>query len=140
MMSLVPWQITVQNDQGDAVGSADIEVRSTRDNSLAELFEDEDGASPLLNPEQTAATGFIQFYTWPGRYRVIMTSGGSSISWIIDLVPAGHRLLAEDFGIFPDGNDHASKLLEAEAYLAAQGGGELFFGRGVYDFGKLLLS
>ena len=84
-MALVTWQGTIQNDEGQPVASASIEVRSTAAGTpLATLYSDAAGTS-LANPFTTNADGFGQFFVQPGEYTIAATSGGSTQTWTVQL-------------------------------------------------------
>jgi len=87
-MALTPWQATVQNDEGQPVINPTITVRIQSDNSLAEIYSDADGASPLPNPFDGGLDGFVRFYAAPGRYIVQGADGGTDApDWVVDMMP-----------------------------------------------------
>lgn len=84
-MALVTWQATIQNDEGQPVASASIEVRSTATGTpLATLYSNSSGTS-LSNPFTTSSDGFGQFFVQPGEYTIAATAAGSTRTWTVQL-------------------------------------------------------
>jgi len=82
-MTLIPWQTTVQNQFGVVQPSPVITVRDST-GALASLFTS--GGVALSNPLTGNTSGFVQFWTYAGRYTITGTlSGSDTYSWTIDL-------------------------------------------------------
>lgn len=75
------WQATIVDDDGDVLPAASVEVRALPGLTLATLYEDVDGNTPLANPFAADAEGFARFYVAAGRYRITATSGATSRTW-----------------------------------------------------------
>lgn len=80
-MALARWQRTIVDDAGDVVPSASVEVRKESDNSLATIYSDRLGTTPLANPFTADAEGFAAFHAVGGAYKVTATSGAFSREW-----------------------------------------------------------
>jgi hypothetical protein len=76
---------TVVDDSGNVIPFASVEVRSALDNSLASLYDDGEGQTPIANPITTGNDGFFRFYAAPGTYTVEAGNGISSVTWTISL-------------------------------------------------------
>lgn len=85
-MALQVWNGFAQDTAGNVLASPTVEVRDESDNSLASLFEDRAGATPLGNPYTAPADGQIAFYVQPGRYKITATKGAETITFRNELV------------------------------------------------------
>ena len=79
-MALGRWTGTVQDEQGNAVAGALIEVRRESSGALEPLFSDRDGTVGLANPF-TASDATIFFHAAGGAFRVKATLGGFERIW-----------------------------------------------------------
>lgn len=88
-MTLVAWSKTIQDEAGNAVPGAEIEVRRESDGGLATLFSDKEGNTALANPFTTGAGagGLAQFWSTPDAYTVEATANGDSMTWSVVLSP-----------------------------------------------------
>lgn len=73
------YQFTAQDEEGNVVAGAKVEIRSEADNSLVTLYgaRDGSGAAPG-NPATTDANGFVRVYLNSGRYKVRVYTGSSA--------------------------------------------------------------
>lgn len=75
-MTLARWQATIQDDEGNVISGASVEVRREISGSpLASLFSDRDGLVSIGNPTVSDADGFAAFHVAGGAYRITVTSG-----------------------------------------------------------------
>ena len=90
-MTLIAWQATVQDDEGNVIVNPSFTVRRASDGELADIFDGE--GSALDNPYTGTSEGFVQFFAQPGKYTVQGARGGSvTQTWTVDLVsPAGKQ-------------------------------------------------
>ena len=58
-MTLIAWQATVQDDEGNVIVNPSITVRRASDDGLADIFDSEGEA--LDNPYTGTSEGFVQF-------------------------------------------------------------------------------
>lgn len=72
------YQFTAQDEAGNVVAGAKVEIRSEADNSLPTLYgaRDGSGAAPG-NPATTDSNGFVRVYLNAGRYKVRIYTGSS---------------------------------------------------------------
>jgi hypothetical protein len=70
-MALARFQFTVTDEAGNIVPSAYVEVRNELTGAtLATLYSDRDGSSPISNPMQSDAEGFAAFHVTGGAYKI----------------------------------------------------------------------
>lgn len=74
-MTLFRWQAPVQDEEGNVVPGASVEVRFEGSGLLATLYADKAGLIPLGNPFTADDNGAAVFYAAPGFYRITATSG-----------------------------------------------------------------
>lgn len=85
-MALLAWQATVQDQAGNAVVNPSVTVRNAVDNSLADIFADEDGLTPLANPFTGTSQGFVKFFAAYGRYNIEGALGAeTTATWEVQL-------------------------------------------------------
>jgi hypothetical protein len=79
MATYAAYQFTAQDEEGNVVAGAKVEIRSEVDNTLVTLYgaRDGSGAAPG-NPATTDADGFVRVYLEGGRYRVRIYTGSSA--------------------------------------------------------------
>ena len=83
-MTLIAWQATVQDDEGNVIVNPSITVRRASDDELADIFDGEGAA--LDNPYTGTSEGFVQFFAQPGKYTIQGARGGSvTQTWTVDL-------------------------------------------------------
>lgn len=73
------WQATIQNETGDIIPGAEIEVILESSGLAATIYSGRTGGA-LANPFFADANGFAQFYADSDEYRVIATDGGSGFT------------------------------------------------------------
>ncbi len=79
-MAYSAWQQFVQNDAGDIIASASVEVRDESTGSLAILYSTAGGAA-LSNPFTAGINGLARFYVAAGRYQITASSGGETATY-----------------------------------------------------------
>lgn len=72
-MSKACYQTSVIDAEGDAVATAQVEIRNSSGGALASLFEDRDGLDGTDNPAFTDANGFIRVFLAEGTYHITVT-------------------------------------------------------------------
>lgn len=78
-MAVARWQRTIVDEAGDILPGATVTVRREEASpSLASLFSDRDGVTPLGNPVTADANGFASFYAEGGPLRIDVVSGAFS--------------------------------------------------------------
>lgn len=103
-MALSVWQRTIVTGAGDAIPAAEIEVFLAGTATAATLFQDAAGATPLTNPFNATAQGFAQFYVARGRYDIVASGAGSSITWSDVEIGSGFDVIWQspyDYGAIP---------------------------------------
>jgi len=87
-MALGSFNATIVNSSGDIVPGAEIEVRRTSDNALANLFSDE-SRTAMTNPFNAhAVTAFAQFFAERDTYTVAASTGAGTVTWTVDVTPS----------------------------------------------------
>ena len=79
-MTYSAWQQFVQNDAGDVIPSATIEVRDEATGALAILYSTATGTA-LGNPFTAGIDGLARFYVAAGRYKITATSGTNTATY-----------------------------------------------------------
>lgn len=78
MPTYAAYQFTAQDEEGNVVAGAKVEIRSEVDASLASLYGARDGSgTPPGNPATTDSDGFVRVYLDAGRYKVRIYTGSS---------------------------------------------------------------
>lgn len=75
------FQRTVTDDEGNIVASPTIEVRDQVSNTLATIYSNRDGSTPLSNPFIGTSDGFAAFHAAGGTYKITATSGAFTAEW-----------------------------------------------------------
>lgn len=75
-MALIPWNATVQDDDGNFVPLPVVTVRNAADDTLASIYDMSGVAAS--NPLTGLANGFVQFQVQPGRYTIEGALDGST--------------------------------------------------------------
>lgn len=81
-MTLVPVDYIAQTTGGVALSGASVAVRlghTEGAGSLADIYSDAAGSSPLSNPTTTAADGTLLFYAEPGRYNLVAAGAANGV-------------------------------------------------------------
>jgi hypothetical protein len=87
-MALGSFNATIVNSSGDIVPGAEIEVRRTSDNALANLFSDA-SRTAITNPFNAhAVTAFAQFFAERDTYTVAASTGAGTVTWTVDVTPS----------------------------------------------------
>jgi len=86
-MPLAAWHGAILDRFGNAQPGAPVEVRDETDNSLADIFADRDGVTPLSNPAFADSKGMLTFYAEGGAYKLTATFGSQST--VLRHVPVG---------------------------------------------------
>lgn len=77
-MVLARWQSTITDELGNIQPQAVVEVRAEGSNTLASLFSDRAGVTPLGNPFTCGSDGFAAFHVTGGAYKITATKNGFS--------------------------------------------------------------
>jgi hypothetical protein len=78
MTTLARHQFTVQDNAGNVVPGAHVEVRSeTLGQPLAALYSDRDGSIGISNPSDADSDGFFYFHVEGGAYQIRVYTGAS---------------------------------------------------------------
>lgn len=95
-MPMIPWNATVQDDNGNAVPSPVVTVRKHSDNSLATIY-DIDGVA-ASNPLTGTSAGFVQFQVQPGKYKIEGAKDGATAqTWQLDVTNGAYFDARTDF-------------------------------------------
>ncbi|UUC95493.1 SGNH/GDSL hydrolase family protein [Comamonas sp. C11] len=73
------YKSNITNTSGDAVRNAPVSVLK-EDGSLATLYLDREGLIPAANPLSTGADGTFSFYAVNGRYSLVTTVAGATVT------------------------------------------------------------
>lgn len=86
-MALTGYTEWARTSAGSVVAGVAVEVRRTSDDTLADLYTDATGATPINNGVDfvSDANGRYEFYTEPDRYYILVGAGASQISKPLDL-------------------------------------------------------
>lgn len=84
MADLAVWQRTIVDEEGNVVPGAEIEVRREEDGSLATLYADRAGETPLSNPFAADMSGFVRFFAQGDAYTITAVGAGSTRTWRFD--------------------------------------------------------
>lgn len=122
-MALPGFKATAVDGSGNTLGATSVEVRLQSDNSLATLYSDKDGTTPITNPFNAAANGDFEFYSAQGAYTVTLGAGTSPQVFPVDLVNADSAQKTYlDFGAAGDGVvDDTAALVAIKDYCTATG-------------------
>lgn len=100
-MTLSVVDFIAQDTDGNALNGASVSVREGHISGvgpLADIFSDEDGATPLSNPATTTASGTLRFYVQSGKYN--LNASGSADSVFVDVPPP-----SDEVALQPNGPD-----------------------------------
>jgi hypothetical protein len=82
MSTFARFQRTIVNGAGDIQAGAQITVRDRNAAlSLANLYSDRSGATPMTNPFNADSNGFAAFFCRGSAYQITATLGSFSITW-----------------------------------------------------------
>src|SRR5690625_1673677 len=84
MADLAVWQRTIVDEEGYVIPGAEIEVRREEDDSLATLYADRAGETPLANPLAADMSGFVRFFAQGDAYTITAVGAGSTRTWRFD--------------------------------------------------------
>lgn len=125
-MALAKYQRPAQDSAGNIVTNITVTVRKESDNSLATLYEDEAGTTPLSNPA-TFADGVMVFYTAgsTGGLRIDVAATGYSATLRNEPCGTGAQVDIEDLlavesvvaggGVRVDGTDPSNPIVSSAA-------------------------
>ena len=129
-MTLAVCARTLQGQNGDTLGGAEVTVRVNATGDLADIFADRDGNTPAPNPITASATGTVEFYVTPGVYRLEAIGAGGEETQVVDLggvsvIPVATiaDLKALDTAPLPDGQQ-VSVAENGSTYLLDEAAGE----------------
>lgn len=74
------WQATIQDDEGNVVPGASVEVRLEATGNLATLFSDRAGTTPKANPFTADGDGYAFFHAAGGAYKIVASFGADSMT------------------------------------------------------------
>src|SRR5690554_1281733 len=114
MADLAVWQRTIVDEEGNVIPGAEVEVRREEDGSLATLYADRAGETPLANPLAADMSGFVRFFAQGDTYTITAVGAGSTRTWRFD--PTG-RLQEFDRVSEALVADNAADLLPARSNL-----------------------
>ena len=75
-MTLAIYQDFITDQFGNAISGASVEVRKESDDSLATIYSDRAGTTPISNPVSTDLLGYFSFFVAGGAYKISTTFGG----------------------------------------------------------------
>src|SRR5690554_2215273 len=81
MADLAVWQRTIVDEEGNVIPGAEVEVRREEDGSLATLYADRAGETPLANPLAADMSGFVRFFAQGDAYTITAVGAGSTRTW-----------------------------------------------------------
>ena len=129
-MTLAVCARTLQGQNGDTLGGAEVTVRVNATGDLADIFADRDGNTPAPNPITASATGTVEFYVTPGVYRLEAIGAGGEETQVVDLggvsvIPVATiaDLQSLDTAPLPDGQQ-VSVAENGSTYLLDEAAGE----------------
>jgi hypothetical protein len=77
-MALARYELTVQDEAGNVIPSASVEVRRERDGAIVSLYSDRNGATPIGNPMTGDSDGRAGFHVVGGAYQITASKDGFS--------------------------------------------------------------
>lgn len=77
-MALARYELTAQDEAGNVIPSASVEVRRERDGAIVSLYSDRLGATPVGNPVTTDSDGQVGFHVVGGAYQITVTKDSFS--------------------------------------------------------------
>lgn len=81
-MVLARWQATIQDEEGNVLPGASVEVRRESTGApLAVLYSDRDGLTLKGNPFDADLDGFAAFHVAGGAFRITATLGDETRTW-----------------------------------------------------------
>lgn len=86
-MALTGYKSWAVTNIGNVIPGAAVEVRRKSDNSLADIYTDATGATPIANGVSfvSDSEGSFEFYAEPDRYDLIVGSGASQVTVPVDI-------------------------------------------------------
>src|SRR5690606_2191432 len=75
---------TIVDEEGNVIPGAEVEVRREEDGSLATLYADRAGETPLANPLAADMSGFVRFFAQGDAYTITAVGAGSTRTWRFD--------------------------------------------------------
>jgi hypothetical protein len=80
-MALARCPLVIQDELGNVINGASVEVRRESDNGLQAVFSDRAGLSSLGNPFTAADGADAGFHAAGGVYKITATSGAFARTW-----------------------------------------------------------
>lgn len=74
-MTIAQYRAFAQDNTGNVLASASVEVRNESGGALASLFSDRAGSSGMSNPFNADSDGYFEFHVAGGAYKIVVTSG-----------------------------------------------------------------
>ena len=143
-MALTGYKSWAVNSAGNIVPSAAVEVRRKADNSLASLFTDAGGGTPVSNPFAAGLDGSFEFYADPDRYDLLVGTGPSQVTVPVDLADGRAHVPFEDTAAFvawvSGGGTAADGTIKSDGerlYIASSGATDLTGLPGWLPFGSM---
>ena len=143
-MALTGYKSWAVTSVGNVVPSAAVEVRRKSDNSLASLFTDAGGGTPVANPFTAGVDGSFEFYADPDRYDLLVGSGPSQVTVPVDLTDGRAQVPFEDTAAFvawvAGGGTAAEGTVKSDGerlYIASSGATDLTGLPGWLPFGSM---
>jgi len=85
-MAVFPWQSTVQDQDGNAIASAQLTIRDGGPSGAVSTIFSDSAETPLANPFNATSDGFAQFWAASGTYYIEAESGGQTTDgWYVVL-------------------------------------------------------
>jgi len=95
-MAVFPWQSTVQDQDGNAIASAQLTIRDGGPSGDVSTIFSDSAETPLANPFNATSDGFAQFWAASGTYYIEAESGGQTTDgWYVVLVGAAAGIPVE---------------------------------------------
>ena len=88
-MALARYQRTVTDDAGDIISGATVTVRYQATNTIADIYSDRDGTTPMSNPTTTDSNGFFYFFASGDAYKIEVSSTSPSYTQTLEYVGIG---------------------------------------------------
>jgi len=88
-MALARYQKTVTDSAGDIISGATVTVRYQVSNTIADIYSDRAGTTPLANPTTTDSNGFFYFYASGDAYKIDVSSVSPAYTQTLEYVGIG---------------------------------------------------
>lgn len=103
-----------------------VTVIDAESSSLASIWSDRDGLSPMANPFTLVEAGVVQFYADEGRYNITAVSGGNISTWNDEILGAagsggGVESVVAGDGVLVDSSDSANPAVSSDFSATSTG-------------------